>query len=188
MPLEADLHLHTLASGHAYSTVKEMVLAAKEKGLKMIALTDHGPRMPGGPHLYHFTNLAALPRVMEGIEVLRGVEANILDANGTLDLPDSVLQDLDIVLAGLHRGTGFDGASSEEYTKAAIEALKHPRVHLIVHPGNPEFPIDLERLVLAAAGLGKALEINNSSLSISRPGSLPRCRQLARLAKRYGYG
>jgi putative hydrolase len=58
-------------------------------------------------------------------------------------------------------------------------------VHIIVHPGNPEFPINIERLVQAAAAGHKALEINNNSFHVSRPGSLPRCQLLAKLASQY---
>lgn len=185
MLLEADLHTHTLASGHAYSTVKELAEAAAKRGLKMIAITDHGPKMPGGPHEYYFGNMAALPRKIGNVEILRGVEANILDTEGTLDLPERLLEQLDIVLAGFHTGTGFDGRPQEDYTRAALAALANPRVHIIVHPGNPEFPVDLEKLVQAAAAEGKALEINNNSFNISRPGSLPRCQLLAKLAWKY---
>jgi putative hydrolase len=185
MHLEADLHTHTVASGHAYSTVKELAEAAEKRGLKMIAITDHGLKMPGGPHEYHFSNLAALPRRIGNVEILRGVEANILDPEGHLDVPDRLLDQLDIVLAGFHTGTGFDNRSEEEYTRAALAALRNPRVHMIVHPGNPEFPLNIEKLVLAAAAEHKALEINNNSFNISRPGSLPRCQLLARLAQKY---
>ncbi|MGI9952469.1 phosphatase [Moorellaceae bacterium AZ2] len=185
MYCEADLHTHTVASGHAYSTVKELAEAAAEKGLKMIAVTDHGLQMPGGPHEYYFHNLAALPRKLGEVEILRGVEANIIDENGHLDVPEGILERLDIVLAGFHSGVGFDGRSQEEYTRAALAALGHPLVHLLVHPGNPDFPLDLEAVARAAAANNKALEFNNNSFSLSRPGSLPRCQQLARLAKQY---
>ncbi|MDN5344965.1 MAG: putative hydrolase [Clostridia bacterium] len=186
MFLEADLHTHTVASGHAYSTVKELAEAAEKRGLKLIAITDHGLKMPGGPHEYHFGNLVALPRKIGQVEILRGVEANILDTDGTLDLPERLLDQLDIVLAGFHTGTGFDGCSQEEYTRAALAALANPRVHIIVHPGNPEFPIHIEKLVLAAAAQHKALEINNNSFHVSRQGSLPRCQFLAKLARKHG--
>ncbi|BCV23176.1 phosphatase [Moorella sp. Hama-1] len=182
---EADLHTHTIASGHAYSTVKEMAEAAEKRGLKMIAITDHGLKMPGGPHEYHFGNLAALPRKIGGVEILRGVEANIIDTEGHLDLPERLLEELDIVLAGFHALTGFDGRSAEDYTRAVLAAIANPRVHLIVHPGNPEFPVDIEKLVLAAASEHKALEINNNSFSVSRQGSLPHCQLLAKLAQKH---
>lgn len=185
MFLEADLHLHTVASGHAYSTIREMAAAAAAKGLKLIAVTDHGLKMPGAPHEYYFNNLVALPRTMEGVEVLRGVEANIIDVDGRLDMPENLLANLDIVLAGFHAGTGFDGRSQEEYTRAAIAALQNPYVHILVHPGNPDFPVDIEKVVLAAKVNQKALEINNNSFLVSRQGSYPRCQLLAQLAKKH---
>lgn len=184
MKLEADLHTHTVASGHGYSTFKEMVESASEKGLKMLGITDHGLNMPGGPHIYHFTNMITWPRTIKGVEILRGVEANILDTNGQIDMPINVLPYLDLVLAGFHMGTGYQGSSVEDNTRAMIAAIQNPYVHIIVHPGNPEYPIDPEKVVLAAKTFGKALEINNSSF-IVRANSSPRCHLLAKLAKKH---
>ena len=70
MQFVADLHVHTVASGHAYSTVAEIARVAADKGLALIALTDHGPAMPGGPHAYHFSNQTAIPDVLFGLRVL----------------------------------------------------------------------------------------------------------------------
>ncbi|MDK2821552.1 MAG: putative hydrolase [Clostridia bacterium] len=78
-----------------------------------------------------------------------------------------MLKHLYIVLAGFHTGTGFDGGSVKEYTRAAIAAMANPHVHIITHPGNPQFPINLEKLVLAAVKYNKAIEINNNFFSIS---------------------
>ena len=83
MDLKIDLHTHTIASGHAYSTLLENLQEAKGKGLKMLAITDHGPQLAGGPQLFYFGNLRVLPREYLGVELLRGVEANILDSNGS---------------------------------------------------------------------------------------------------------
>lgn len=185
MELEADLHTHTTASGHAYSTFKEMVEAAHEKGLKMIAITDHGPNMTGAPDTEFFFNTFIWPRVVNGVHVLRGIEANIVDTEGRLDLPDELLEQLDIVLAGFHGGTGYQGSTVEDNTKAMIAVLQNPRVHIITHPGNPQFPIDFEKVVLAAREYGKALEINNSSFFV-RPKSNEFCLKIAKFARRYG--
>jgi len=184
MKLEADLHTHTMASGHAYSTFKEMVEAAQQKGLKMIAITDHGPNMPGAPDSEYFFNTLIWSRLINGVHVLRGIEANIIDTKGQLDLPDEILDQLDIVLAGFHTGTGYRGSTVEDHTKAMIAALENPRVHIITHPGNPRFPIDFEKVVLAAKENGKALEINNSSFFI-RPKSIESCLRIAELARQH---
>ena len=183
--IESDLHIHTLASGHGYSTIKENVEVAKEKGLKTIAITDHGINMPGAPHIYHFTNMISLPGIINGVELLRGVEANILDNQGNLDMPNEVMSDyLDIVLAGLHNGTGYEGKSILENTKAMVAAIKNPHVHVITHPDNPAYPIDIETVVLAAKKYNKALELNNSS-PIVRPGSSDICTKIARMCKKH---
>lgn len=185
MILEADLHVHTIASGHAYSTINEIMITASEKGLKLVAITDHGLKMPGAPHEYHFTNMITVPRVIEGIELLRGVEANILNLQGEVDMPENVMSDyLDIVLAGFHEGTGYTGKSVEENTQAMIAAIKNPYVHIITHPGNPKFPVDVKQVVLAAKEYHKAIELNNSSFVV-RPGSWPLCNQFAKMAKKY---
>jgi putative hydrolase len=184
LKLEADLHVHTIASGHGYSTVKEIAQAASEIGLKMIAITDHGPHMPGGPHLYHFTNMISLPSSIYGVEILRGIEANILDANGSIDIPRGVADYLDLVLAGFHDATGYNGQSKEENTESMIAAIKNPSVHIISHPGNPIYPVDIDSVVMAAKQYNKALEINNYSY-ISRPGSNLNCIQFAKLCAKH---
>ena len=143
MRILMDLHTHTVASGHAYSTIMENAKAAAEKGLEGIAMTDHGPAMPGGAHLYHFWNLTALPQQIAGVRVLRGVEANIIDSRGGLDVPADILDRLDIVLAGLHGGCIRAGTTADN-TRAMLAAMANPWVDIIVHPGNDEFLINPE--------------------------------------------
>lgn len=180
----ADLHVHTVASGHAYSSVTENARAAAEKGLELIALTDHGPTMPGGPHPYFFGNLGIIPERLFGVRILKGIEANVVDRTGRLDLSDQRLAKLDIVLAGLHTYCAPYG-TIEDNTRMLINTIKNPWVDGIVHPGNPEYPIDFEAVVKAAVEFDVALEINNSSLTVSRKGSLPFCDSIAGLIKRY---
>jgi putative hydrolase len=86
LKLVADLHTHSIASGHALSTIQENAQAAAKKGLEILGVTDHGPQTPGGPHVYYFYSLFALPDFLEGVRILRGVEANIIDGQGNLDL------------------------------------------------------------------------------------------------------
>ena len=185
MRFAADLHVHTIASGHAYSTVLEIARVASDKGMAMIALTDHGPAMPGAPHSYHFSNQVAIPDTIYGVRVLKGIEANVMDRQGNLDLEEARLAKLDIVLAGLHTQCAPYG-SVQENTAMLIRALQNPWVDVIVHPGNPEYPVDEAAIVQAAAEHDVALEINNSSLTVSRQGSRPHCDHIACLAKTYG--
>jgi putative hydrolase len=186
MKIVADMHTHTISSGHAYSTVNELAAEAARKGLLAIAITDHGPALPGSPHIYHFGAMRFIPGMICGVRILRGVEANILDARGTLDLPEPYLEKLDFVMAGLHEGCGFDGEESATYTEAVINAMGNPRVRAISHPGNPLFPLDYQAVVAAALRTGTALEMNNSSFSISRMGSRPNCEAVAELIARHG--
>lgn len=186
--IEADLHTHTVASGHAYSTVTEMARAAAEKGLKLIAITDHGPAMPGGPHEYYFGNLSVLPEEIFGVRILKGIEANI-QSNGELDLPEKRLKQLDFVAAGIHRYAGYENTSKTEHTEATIRAIKNPLVKMITHPANLYFPVDLLAVVQAAAEYEVILEVNASSFDrfrLGKRGSKELSVKLCCLAKRYG--
>lgn len=186
MKLVLDMHVHTLASGHAYSTLHEYVMFAKKNGIELFAQTDHGPAMPGAGHEYHIGNQIVLPRVMEGIEVLRGVEANILDISGKIDVGKGYLKRLDFVIASLHTPCIKSG-TVEENTEAIINAMKNPYVDAIAHSGNPKFPINIERFVKAAKEEHVLIEINNSSFtSVSRRGSAENCIKIAKIANEIG--
>ncbi|MDI6688915.1 MAG: phosphatase [Actinomycetota bacterium] len=187
MKLVADLHIHTVASGHAYSTIDEIAKAAALKGLKLIAITDHGPGLPGGAHAYHFWNLRVVPRELYGVRILKGVEANIVDSGGNLDLPQDLLKTLDIVHVGFHPRCGYEGKTTRENTRALLGAIRNPFVDVIVHPGNPNFPIDAEEVVAAAAAHDALFEINNSSFltSTSRVGSYAYDLEIAKVARRH---
>ncbi len=180
------MHTHTLASGHAYSTVNELARAARDKGLKALALTDHGPALPGGPHLYHFGAMRFIPCWIDGVRILRGVEANIIGPDGTLDMPESYLAKLDFVMAGLHENCGFDNQGADRNTEAVLQAMANHRIKAISHSGNPEFPVHFDELVQTALNTGTALEINNSSFVLSRKGSRTNCEILAGLLARSG--
>jgi putative hydrolase len=186
MKIIADMHTHTISSGHGYSTINELAAEAARKGLAALAITDHGPAIPGGPHLYHFGAMRFIPETIQGVRILRGIEANILDTEGTLDLPEPYLRKLDFIMAGLHEGCGFTGEDRIRNTEAVISAMENPLVKAISHPGNPLFPLDYPAVVAAALRTGTALEMNNTSFSISRRGSTPNCEILAGLIARMG--
>ncbi len=188
MKFTADFHVHTVASGHAYNTIYEYAREARSKGLKYIAMTDHGPAMAGGPHLYHFQNLRCLPEKISGVRVLKGVEANIMDADGRLDLSDSDLSALDVVIASFHQHLGYDGSDIRRNTEALIKAIKNPFVKILGHPGNPQFSTDKAAVVEECRKNGVFIEINNSSFSgVIRPGSYEHCVEFARLVKQAGW-
>lgn len=181
MQLIADLHVHTVASGHAYSTIEECAKAASTKGLKYIAICDHGPALLGGASLYYFWNLRVLPEEMCGVRVLKGVEANIINSNGEIDLTEEVLKTLDIVCVGFHPVCDFESRSAKENTKTLLKAMENPFIDIIVHPGNPYFPVETDKLVEAAKKYRIYLEINNSSFFI-RTGSYDKCFEIAKSA------
>jgi putative hydrolase len=185
MKLRADLHTHTVASGHAFSTIREIAFEASKRELELIAITDHGPNMPGGAYCWYFGNLYIVPEEMYGVDILKGIEANIIDFNGNLDLSDKFMQRLDLVIAGFHQGVSPVG-SIEQNTKALIKTMKNPYVDIIAHPGNPNFPIDFEKVVKAAKEMNVFLEINNNSFrTTTRIGSLENCIEIARIIKKY---
>ncbi|MDY0189819.1 MAG: phosphatase [Desulfuromonas sp.] len=182
---EVDLHVHTVASGHAYSTIEEITRAAAAKGVRGVGMSDHGPAMHGAPHEYHFMALRFMPEWLNGVRVFKGVEANIL-AGGRVDLGDNFLRDLDVVLAGFHVDCGYTGTTAAQNTKAMLQVMENPLVNIISHPGNPAFPIDYEAVVKQALATGTALEINSSSLGNARCGSKPHCMEIARLCAEHG--
>lgn len=164
MRVEIDTHTHTLASGHAYNTIREMARAAKEKGLKALAITEHAPEMPGSCHLFYFVNLRVLPRELEGIKILFGSELNIMDAEGHVDLPTSTIEGLDLTIASMHIPCYKGEKTIEEVTKAYLNIMEREDIDIIGHPDDGRFPVDYEMLVKAAKKTGTLLEINNSSL------------------------
>lgn len=184
--IKADLHVHTISSGHGFSTVREICNDAASRGIEMVGITDHGPAMPGGAHIYHFTNLVVLPRVLHGVKLLRSAECNIIDTDGNLDVHDRALGVLDIVHAGIHPQTGFEGNGVEDNTRAVVAAVVSGKVDVLVHPGNPWYPLDYGTVVQAAASNGVLIEINNSSFTVVRKGSLDNCRVVIREAVKAG--
>ncbi|MBW8185247.1 phosphatase [Shewanella nanhaiensis] len=180
-----DVHAHTIASTHAYSTIHDYISVAKEKGLKLFAITDHGPDMADAPHFWHFVNMRVLPRLVDGIGILRGIEANIKNRDGEIDFFGDYLKELDIVLAGFHEPV-FPPSDSQTHTQAMIATIESGNVDIITHPGNPAYPIDIDKVAEAAAKHNVALEINNSSFLASRKGSEGNCIAIARAVRDAG--
>jgi putative hydrolase len=142
--LLADLHTHTIASGHAYSTITELAHGARANGIELIAVTDHGPSVPQGAHPWYFWNLKVAPSVLDGVRILKGCEANLsAETDNGIDLPDDVLGLLDFVAVGFHPLTGFDGRDRVRNTESLLRVIANPLVDQITHPGNEhEFPLD----------------------------------------------
>ncbi len=159
-----DMHTHTLASGHAFNTIREMTRAAGSKGLELLGITEHAPLMPGSCHEFYFSNLKILDRSAYDVPVLFGVELNILDKEGHIDLAERHLQELDYGIASLHPPC-IPFMSEADTTSAVISAMQNPYVQIIGHPDDSRFPLNYDELVAAAAEYDVMLEINNSSLA-----------------------
>ena len=184
MKIVIDTHTHTVSSGHAYSTVLEMAKGASDNGVEMIAITDHGPAMKGAPWLYHFGNLKIIPKEIYGVKIIKGVEANIIDYDGNTDMPQEYLRNLDFAIASFH-DICIKPSTIEEHTNAMVKVLENPWIDAVAHPGNPQFQVDIDRVVRAAKKFGKLIEINNHSFYI-RTGSDPNCREFALKCKEHG--
>lgn len=160
---EADVHMHTIMSGHAYGTIREMAQAAAEKGLKTIGITEHGPGIPGTCDPFYFPNVGVVPDTLYGVRVLHGCEANVLN-NGALSLADRYAQELDYLIAGIHSPC-YENQGVKGNTDNLIACMKHPKVRFVSHPDDDNMPLNYERLVPAARENQVALEVNNSSLA-----------------------
>lgn len=167
MNIELDVHTHTVASGHAFSSLQEMAQAAAGKGLKLLGITEHAPSIPGTCDPIYFRNLHVVPRRMYGIELLLGSEINILDGKGNLDLDENYLKMLDLCIAGIH-SLCYNQGTPEENTHGMIQVVSNPYIHIISHPGDGTAKLSFEPIVQAAKEHHTLLEINNSSLKPCR--------------------
>ena len=159
-----DVHSHTVASGHAYSTLQEMVAAAAQKGIEVLGITEHGPSIPGTCQPIYFHNLHCIPRLIDGVRLLMGCEINILNHQGDIDLDDCTMDCLDLRIAGIH-GACWEPGSREENTAGMVKVMRDPRIHIISHPGDGTAKLDLPTLVKVSKESHTLLEINNHSLS-----------------------
>lgn len=167
MKIELDVHTHTIASGHAFSTLQEMAQAGADKGLKLLGITEHTPGIPGSCNPIYFRNLHVVPRRMYGIELMLGAEINILDTAGNIDADEELMKRLDLRIAGIH-SLCYTPGTIEENTQGMLNVIRHPYVQIISHPGDGTARLDFEPMVLAAKEHGTLLEINNSSLKPTR--------------------
>lgn len=182
-----DIHTHTLVSGHAYNTIKEMAYAAKAHGLELLGISEHAPAMPGSCHPMYFCNFKAIDRSIFPVEMLFGAEVNIMDYNGRLDLEETYLQRIDYAIASLHDVCIVPGSIAEN-TNALIGAMQNPYISVIGHPDDGYYPVDYEAVVRAAKKYHVLLEINNSSLlpNTHRLNTQENDRKMLQLCKKHG--
>ena len=188
MKIVADTHTHTVASTHAYGTIKEMIAEASQLGLYAIAVTDHGPTMPGGPREWYFNNFRAIPQTYLGVRVLMGAEANISDFSGNLDIEDDILKNLEWIVASVHAPTLDTSVTKPDFetcTQLYLNAAENPYINVIGHCGTPEYAFDYEKVIPVFAEKGKLVEINDSAFKRQKS-SIKNCIEIAKICKKAG--
>lgn len=185
MKIIADLHTHTVASTHGFSTVQEMTAMAKKLGYSAMAVTDHGLGMPDAPHKWYFTGLLQLPDIIDDeLLLLKGVEANAMDTKGTLDMAEPLLERMDWVVCSLHKQC-VEPQTFNQVTRMWLAVAENPLVDMIGHPETENYLFDYETVTRAFAQQGKVVELNAGSRK-TRPGNEENMRKLALCCKENG--
>jgi len=174
--LEADFHGHSTRSSCGQCSVMEMCEAAFRKGMKGLTISDHAPGIGAAEGLALEAALCGfstfgvrVPRYVCGVRLFKGVEANVLDDSGAVDVPLDLARRLEIVLLGVHPYTTYQSGSAGKNTDALLRALEsHPYADVISHPYQRGFAVDLARVAPLARELGVAFEINESVLAWRR--------------------
>lgn len=167
MQIQFDLHTHTIASTHAYSTIIENCEAARDAGLKGIAITDHSVKMPDAPHDWHFGNMDILPRVLKNVTVLRGIEANVINDDGELDIYDYLYYKLEWIVASFHTPT-YKPTNEETHLKTFINICKNEHIDVFGHPTTIDHKFDYMKGIKYAKEYDKLIEINEASYLAGR--------------------
>jgi putative hydrolase len=166
--LEVDLHVHTMFSHCGLHTVLEILKHAEKIGLKGVAITDHGLTLGGRLNSVFYERFQC---PYPSVTLFKGIECNIVDGSGTVDMSSELLPFMDIVLLGIHHNIA-KGLGKKVYTEMLVKAVEMNQfVDIISHPNDPSFPVDYRELAAAAKKKGIALEINNSKLIYARTDS-----------------
>jgi DNA polymerase (family 10) len=185
--LQGDVHMHTVETD-GRNTIEEMAEAAKARGYKYMAITDHSKNLAFANGLddkravEHIKRIRAAGEKTEGIKIFAGVEVDIL-ADGTLDLSDSVLEQMDVIIASVH---SHFNQSAAEMTERLLKTIENPNTSLLGHPTGrlllrrDAYQFDMDSVLKAAAKNKVAMELN------SYPDRLDLCDRHLRLAKQHG--
>ncbi|HZQ19543.1 MAG TPA: DNA polymerase/3'-5' exonuclease PolX [Terriglobales bacterium] len=185
--LQGDVHMHTIETD-GRNTIQEMAEAARERGYKYMAITDHSKNLAFANGLddsraiEHIKRIRKTEEKMGGIRIFAGIEVDILE-DGALDLSDSVLEQMDIVIASVH---SHFNQPAEEMTARLLKAIGNPNVSIIGHPTGrillrrDAYPYDMDVILQAAARNRVAMELN------AYPDRLDLCDRHLRMAKQHG--
>jgi DNA polymerase (family X) len=158
--LKGEMHCHSTWSSDGHNTIDEMAATAKSRGYSFLCLTDHSHYLRGPRLEAQWREIEQVNARVKGFKVLRGIEVNIR-ADGSLDVDDDVLAELDWVVASIH--TAFDRSPTER----VLGAIENPHVDSIGHLTGRKIlkragtDVEIERIVVRAAETGTALEINS---------------------------
>jgi len=185
--LQGDVHMHTIETD-GRNTIMEMAEAARERGYKYMAITDHSKNLAFANGLddaravEHIARIRATGEKIEAIRIFAGIEVDIL-ADGSLDLSDSVLEQMDLVIASVH---SHFNQSAEEMTARLLKVIENPNVSIIGHPTGrillrrDAYPYDIDAVLEAAARNKVAMELN------AYPDRLDLSDRHLRMAKQHG--
>lgn len=182
--IQVDTHTHTNCSDHAFGSLCENIHYGKLNGMQMVCMTNHAPAIPDSAHIWHFITMRELPDYVEGVRLLCGCEANILDNDGNLDMDAEQLKTMDVVIASIHRPC-YNSCDIPDHTRTWLKVIENPYVNILGHSGNPLFPYDIDVVIRAAKENNKCVEINNHSYSV-REGSRENCRAIAKKCMELG--
>jgi DNA polymerase (family 10) len=166
--IQGDVHMHTVETD-GRCTIEEMALAARERGYQYMAITDHSKNLAFANGLddkralEHIHRIREASEKIEGIKIFAGVEVDIL-TDGDLDLSDSVLAEMDIVIASVHSQFNQEPA---KMTDRLLKAIENPNTSLIGHPTGrillrrDAYPFDMDTVLKAAAKHRVAMELNS---------------------------
>ena len=188
--IECDTHTHTLYSRHAYSTIEENARAAAARGIRLLASTDHFSDMlfddyKSIKNYQYFLCTGNWPRQWNGVTLLSGCEADIVDMEGHLfghdieitkstigdtydpprNLQEMVFGKMDFVIASVHAKRHTEGQTIAANTRMYIKAMENPKVFFIGHIGRAGVPFELDEVLKTAKDLNKPIEINEHSFS-----------------------
>lgn len=184
MKIVADLHTHTIASTHAYSTITEMVNEAERLNLYALALTDHARTMPGAPGAYFFESLTSLPEVINNIRVIKGIEANISDYEGNIDVDEKLQETLEWIVASMHMPTLNDKPSVKKCTEAYLNLAENKNINVIGHSCGDYYKYDYEKVIPVLAEKGVLIEISDPTFRCNKS-SVKNCIEIIKLCKKH---
>ncbi|MFH0875277.1 MAG: PHP domain-containing protein [archaeon] len=183
--LLADLHTHTVNSGDGLNTLYEMAQEAGRKGLKILGCVSHGPSFNSSYPHDAYCVFERVNKELFGVRILMGIEMNIIDESGRIDVKENSHKFIMAKLAGLHEDLG----SIEKNTNAIFNAIANPNVHIITHP-YCYFKTDIEKIALAAVKYNKLLELNNSTFKYNMeriPWQLDSARKMVAVLKKHNH-